>query len=183
LDRAILSYASEHGDTNGKTVPKEIFVHGSVRFNDDEWSGFLEAAEPYGTKVIGIRIRRTFGDLKMFTRGKGAVMRGTALIVSDKKAYLFTSGFVPRLNTYPGWNVPNPLDVEICNGDGDIKTVLADIMRLSKLNYNSCKFADGLPITLKFANQIGDILTTPPPESQSGESAVDYKPLPFWHYI
>ena len=29
-------------------------------------------------------------------------MRGTALIHSEKKAFLFTAGFVPRLNTYPG---------------------------------------------------------------------------------
>lgn len=70
-------------------------------------------------------------------------MRCAALVHSSKKAFLFTAGFVPRLNTYPGWNVPNPLDIEICNGEAEIKTVLEDILRLSKLNYNSCKFADG----------------------------------------
>jgi hypothetical protein len=99
---------------------------------------------------------------------------------------LFTVGFVPRLNTYPGWNVPNPLDVEICNGEANIKTVLQDILRLSKLNYNSCKFADGYPITLKFAGKLGDILTTLPPEeekSSESEDVEDYTPLPFWHYI
>lgn len=179
LDRALLSYAEEHDNK----APREIYVHGSVRFNDDEWAGFLEAAEPYGTKVVGVRIRRVFGGLKLMTRGTGAVMRGSALIISEKKAFLFASGFTPRLNTYPGWNIPNPLDVEICNGDGDIETVLNDILRLSKLNYNSCKFADSFPITLKFAGRIGDILTTIPPESYSSHSAEDYKPLPFWHYI
>lgn len=179
LDRALLSYAEAH-DNN---APKEIYVHGSVRFNEDEWVGFLEAAEPYGTKVIGVRIRRVFGGLKLMTRGSSPVMRGQALIASDKKAFLFASGFTPRLNTYPGWNTPNPLDVEICNGDADIEMVLNDILRLSKLNYNSCKFSDGFPITLKFAGRIGDILTTNPPETQFGQSAEDYKPLPFWHYI
>ena len=83
-------------------------------------------------------------------------------------------------------NVPNPLDIEICKGNADIKTVLLDILRLSKLNYNSCKFADGYPITLKFAGSIGDILTTLPPEaseeSDNGEMD-EYTPLPFWHYI
>lgn len=179
LDRALLSYADQHQNT----VPKEIFVHGSVAFNDEEWAGFEEAAQPYGTKVVGIRIRRTFGGLKLYTRGKGAVMRGTAVVTSDKKAFLFTTGFTSRLNTYPGWNAPNPLDIEICNGEADIETVLADIMRLSKLNYNSCKFGDGFPITLKFASKIGDILTTPPPDPSQGEGAEEYQPLPFWHYI
>ena len=100
-------------------------------------------------------------------------MRCAALIHSDEKAFLFSAGFVPRLNTYPGWNVPNPLDVEICNGEADIKTVLQDILRLSKLNYNSCKFADAYPITLKFAGKVGDILTTlPPEEDKSSEGEI-----------
>jgi hypothetical protein len=63
--------------------------------------------------------------------------------------------------------------------------VLEDVLRLSKLNYNSCKFADGSPITLKFAGAIGDILTTLPPDINDGddEEVEQYKPLPFWHYI
>lgn len=179
LDRALLSYAEQHLNS----VPREMFVHGSVAFNEEEWAGFEEAAQPFGTKVTGIRIRRGSGDFKLFTRGAGAVMRGTALVLSDRKALLFTSGFTPRLNTYPGWNVPNPLEIDICNGQADIETVLNDIMKLSKLNYNSCKFSDGYPITLKFASMIGDILTTSPPDSKRAEGSEDYTPLPFWHYI
>ena len=180
LDRALLSYADEHGNS----APKEIFVHGSVRFNEDEWAGFQEAAQPYGTKVVGVRIRKVSGGLKLMTRGSGAVMRGTALVLSENKAFLFTSGYTPRLNTYPGWNTPNPLDIEICNGEADIEVVLNDIMKLSKLNYNSCKFSDGFPITLKFAGMIGDILTTSPPDPKFRQGFEDeYKPLPFWHYI
>lgn len=182
LAKAIQSYADEHD----KRVPQETFVHGSVRFSDDEWAGFEDAAKQANTKVVGVRIRRLSGGLKLFTRLKGAVMRGAALSVSHRKAFLFTSGFVPRLNTYPGWNVPNPLDIEICNGEADLKTVLQDILRLSKLNYNSCKFADGYPITLKFAGSIGDILTTLPPDEDNkddSEEVDEYTPLPFWHYI
>jgi hypothetical protein len=183
LAAAIKSYAEDH---DGKP-PKEIFIHGSARFDNNEWAGFLEAAKETETKVTGIRIRRIYGGLRLFTRGTGAVMRGTALIHSDKKAFLFTSGFIPRLNTYPGWNVPNPLDIEICNGEADIRSVLDDILRLSKLNYNSCKFADGYPITLKFASNVGDILTTLPPgegdSKEDGKEEDDYTPLPFWHYI
>lgn len=183
LTKAIKSYADEHDNQ----PPKEIFIHGSVRFSEQEWAGFEDAAKKTGIKVVGVRIRRVSGGLKLFTRSTGAVMRCAALLVSDCKAFLFTSGFVPRLNTYPGWNVPNPLDIEICNGNADINTVLQDILRLSKLNYNSCKFADGYPITLKFAGSIGDILTTLPPEDpdkpENEDDIDEYTPLPFWHYI
>lgn len=178
LEIAISSYANEH---NGNP-PEEMFVHGSVRFNEKEWEGFSAAAAEFGTQVIGVRIRRLYNGIKLFRRESKPVLRGTALRVSDRKAWLWTTGFTPRLNTYPGWNVPNPLDVEICNGQADIETVLKDIMRLTKLNYNNCSFGDGLPITLKFASKIGDILTTLPTESMQDEEE-SRKPLPFWHYI
>lgn len=65
----------------------------------------------------------------------------------------------------------------------DIETVLRDIMRLTKLNYNNCVFADGLPITLKFASKVGDILTSLPFEDGGSGEDENLTPLPFWHYI
>jgi hypothetical protein len=176
LERAIKSYAEEHD----RRPPAEVFIHGSVRFNDPEWAGFSEAAAKHGTRVTGVRIQRVYNGVKLFRRGTKPVPRGTAWKISERKGYLWTSGFTPRLNTYPGWNVPNPLDIEICNGDADIDTVLRDVLRLTKLNYNNCAFADGLPITLKFASKVGDILTSMPLKPDQPE---DEKPLPFWHYI
>ncbi|HKZ41284.1 MAG TPA: hypothetical protein VJ044_10010, partial [Candidatus Hodarchaeales archaeon] len=69
-----------------------------------------------------------------------------------------------------------PLRVEICQGEKDLMTVLRDILALTKLNYNSCRFSDGEPITLRFANKIGEILTAGPIEK-------DKAPLPFKFYI
>ena len=34
-----------------------------------------------------------------------------------------------------------------------METVLADILALTKLNYNACVFADGVPIALRFAKE------------------------------
>jgi hypothetical protein len=82
---------------------------------------------------------------------------------------------VPRLRTYPGLEVPNPLYINISRGEADIQTVLADVLALTKLNYNACIYADGLPVTLKFANAVGEILTAGPMK--------DTPPLPFKHYI
>ena len=76
---------------------------------------------------------------------------------------------------YPSFATPNPLSVEITRGEQDIKTVCKDILALTKLNYNSCIFADGLPVTLRFADSIGEILTA----GKDIESNV----LPFKHYV
>ena len=67
-------------------------------------------------------------------------------------------------------------------GEADIEAVLNDIMRLTKLNYNNCTVANSLPIILKFASKVGDILTTSPSEAGQDEVS-DQKPLPFGHGI
>jgi hypothetical protein len=180
LEKVIRSYADEHDEQ----LPRDIFIHGRVRFNETEWVAFSDVAKKYGMQITGVRINKVSNGIKLFRCGDKPVLRGTALKISQTKAYLWATGFTPRLNTYPGWNVPNPLDVEICNSDGGakIETILQDIMRLTKLNYNNCSFADGLPITLKFASKVGDILTTMPQEREEDRDE-DEKPLPFWHYI
>jgi hypothetical protein len=40
-----------------------------------------------------------------------------------------------------------------------MKTILDYIMGLTKINYNSCNFNNGLPVTARFANMVGDVLT------------------------
>jgi hypothetical protein len=30
---------------------------------------------------------------------------------------------------------------------------------LTKINYNACNYNDGLPVTIRFANKVGDVLT------------------------
>ena len=153
--------------------PRELFLHGRVKFEMDEWEGF-KAAVGNRTNLVGVRIRKE-GALKLFTKGNHAVLRGLANLRDEWGAYLWTKGFIPRLQTYPGRGVPNPLLVEISRGKADIKTVLQDIMVLTKLNYNTCVFADGEPVTLKFADAVGEILTAGPLEN--------IPPLPFRHYI
>jgi hypothetical protein len=90
-------------------------------------------------------------------------------------SYLWTRGYIPRLRTYPGREVPNPLTVEIRRGSADIEQVMRDVMSLTKLNFNGAEFCDGLPVTLRFADLVGEILTAGP--------ITPHAPLPFKFYI
>ena len=159
-------------DVHGRP-PTELFIHGKTRFNDDEWEGFRSVV-PNETNLVGVRIRST-NDLKLYRPGKTPVLRGTAYLRTERTGYLWTKGFVPRLNTYPGWEVPNPLLVEINKGKADLLRVMTDVMGLTKINFNACQFADGQPVTLKFADAVGEILTAAP--------VPNLPPLPFRHYI
>ena len=84
-------------------------------------------------------------------------------------------GNVQKIQTTLSMEVPNPIFIEINKGTSDIKQVLKDILALTKLNYNACIYADGLPVTLRFADKIGEILT----------ASIDIKaaPLAFKYYI
>ena len=165
---------SEYKRLHGNEEPKELFIHGRSRFNEEEWAGF-QSAVPSATNLVGVQIRDAKSELKLFRPGAFPVIRGTALKVSDRAAYLWTSGYVPRLNTYLGPETPNPVFVNIQKGDCYQDTVLADVMRLTKLNYNTCLFNDRLPVTIKFANAVGEILVSAP---QTEEPK-----LPFKFYI
>lgn len=166
---AVESYKKEKG-----TPPAELFIHGKIRFDNEEWKGFQEAVDS-SSNLVGVRIRED-KDLKLYTKGSHPVLRGCAYIRDERTAYLWTKGFVPRLQTYPGREVPNPLLIDICRGDTNIEIVLNDILGLTKLNYNACVFADGVPVTLKFADAVGEILTAGPTDEE-------LPPLPFCYYI
>jgi hypothetical protein len=142
-------------------APSELFIHGQTSFNNEEWSAF-EAAVPPETNVVGVRIRTTGGETKLFRDGDYPVLRGTALLLDDRNAYLWTNGYVPQLDTYIGPETPNPLFITALRSKHampPLKTILSDIMGLTKINYNSCNYNDGLPVTVRFANMVGEVLT------------------------
>jgi len=170
VDLAIRTYKKT---SVANSEPAELFIHGKISLDEEEWAGMSDAAGT-STNVVGVKIRKATG-LKLYTKGIYPVLRGVAYVDRPLSANLWTVGFTPRLQTYLGKESPNPLAVEVCRGKADLKTVLSDIMALTKLNYNACIFADGQPVTLRFADAVGEILTAGP--------LLDKSPLPFKYYI
>ena len=159
--------------TMGKN-PKSFFIHGKTYFNDEEWEGFRSAVDDK-INIVGVRIKPpSGGKLKLFTQHNYPVLRGTALALTRFKGYLWTSGFISRIQTYEGPETPNPLEIHIQRGDADLKQVMQDVMALTKVNFNTCKLGDGLPVTLRFADAVGEILTAAPEENNP--------PMPFKYY-
>jgi hypothetical protein len=171
MSQVVDTYRKDHGGP-----PNEVFIHGRQRFSAEEWDGFC-AGLPAETKhLVGVRIRTT-QDLRLFRPEQDVpVLRGTAVLASDRVGYLWTTGYIPRLRTYPGFETPKPLLIDIHRGQGDLRTVMQDVLGLTKLNYNCCDYSSGLPVTLKFADRVGEILMASP----KGRTA---PPLPFRFYI
>jgi hypothetical protein len=125
-------------------------------------------------------LKTTNGETKLFRNGDYPVIRGTALLLDERSAYLWTSGYVPRLDTYIGPETPNPLHITVLKSTGalpDIQTVLADIMGLTKINYNACNYNDGLPVTIRFAEKVGEVLVMG--SAQNAEK----QPLKFYNKV
>ena len=153
--------------------PKEMFIHAKTHFDDEEWGGFSEASQNK-SKLVGVIIRDNMA-LKLYRDFSYCIPRGAVLKISGSKAFLWSKGFIPRLQTQLGLETPNPLEIEITRGEPDIMTVCRDILALTKLNYNACIYGDGLPVTLRFADSIGEVLTA----GRNIETGV----LPFKHYV
>ena len=175
LTIAIDSYRQKH-----KQYPKELFIHGKTAFSDDEWQGFQDAiAASSSTNIVGITIKggNTFRLLKDNNDSKSqyGIMRGLCLYVNEKSGYLWTKGFIPKTETANHLEVACPLYIEINRGNSDIHVVMKDILALTKLNYNACIYGDGIPVTLRFSDRIGNILTAIP--------EVNWAAKPFKYYI
>ena len=131
------------------------------------WCG-SHAAAPSSTKVLGVRIRLA-EDLRIYRPCKHAVPT-QAYVRAEPTASLWANGFTPRLQIYPGWKAPNGLLVDVWRGHPSINTVSEDLLALTKLNYNASIYGDDQPVTLSFADVVGEILTAGP---------VSGAPLPF----
>ncbi len=156
IAQVLETYESKHGGP-----PRELFIHGRTTFNDEEWEAFSSAVTK-ATTLVGVRIKNTYGETKLFRNGDYPVLRGTAIVLDPQNAYLWTTGYVPQIDTYIGPETPNPLFVSVLRSTKElppIAEVLGDIMGLTKINYNACNFNDGLPVTVRFADKVGDVLS------------------------
>jgi hypothetical protein len=159
--KSLLSGVLEtYNQLEGKPLT-EIFLHYRSNINEEEFEGYRAACPP-GTKIVGVRVRSEDDGVKLFRPGTRPVLRGTFWQVNERTGFLWGSGFKPALRTYDGWEVPTPLRIDVQYGDADVEQVAADILGLTKLNYNSCKLGDSEPVTVKFSDAVGEILVANP---------------------
>lgn len=152
---------------NQNIAPNRVVVHKTTDF----WtsSQHTDYAEVEGIKD---GIRKVLGDdvtidlvtvksagIKLLRRnGDYPVMRGTLLPLDQQTGILYTTGYIPYYETFPGQHIPHPIEVSIFEGESTLRRVCEEILALTKLNFNNCNFFDSLPITLRFAQKVGEII-------------------------
>jgi hypothetical protein len=149
-DRALNEFHLARG-----MYPSRIVVHKTSRFSPEEEQGFQSAFRNANMAFDLVSVTKS--PIKITRWGQYPVPRGTMLVASDLRAHLYTKGFVPELQTYPGSHVPRPFEVHKARGDSSIKTTCAEIIALTKLNWNTADFCCGVPITIGFARNVGEV--------------------------
>lgn len=140
----------------------EVFLHARSDISSEEFAGYA-AGCPEGVKLVGVRVRLASKTTpRLYRLGEMPVIRGTLWKRSERSGYLFASGFKERLGTYDGWETPVPLQIDIQHGEADLDSVAADILGLTKLNYNTCSLGDAKPVTIEYSDAVGEILVSNP---------------------
>jgi hypothetical protein len=149
-NKALSEYVAARG-----RYPERLVIHKTSRYAALEIEGFDDALR--SLKIAYDLVSLTKAPLRLIRWGQYPVPRGTVYSFSDNDAYLYTKGFVPDLQTYPGSHIPSPFWVQKARGDSSIKTICSEILMLTKLNWNTADFCCGVPITLSFARNVGEV--------------------------
>lgn len=156
--RLLSGVLSTYQSLHGKKLT-EVFLHCRSSVNEEEFAGYQTAC-PEGVKLVAVRVAPERTGLRLYRAGTRPVLRGTFWQVSPKRGFLWGSGFKPRLRTYDGSEVPQPLCIDVQHGTADVAQVARDIFALTKLNYNCCKLGENQPVTIHFSSAVGEILVS-----------------------
>jgi hypothetical protein len=163
---SLLKHALEIYQRNKGRQPGRIVVHKTSRFDSNEVAGFKKAVQgACKLDLIAFGTR----NIKLVRWGQHPPIRGTMVRLPDQSVLLYTFGYIPYLNVYPGPRVPSPLEILEHHGSTSIDTICGEIMALTKLNWNNAKFCTKSPITIGFARLVAEIIRQVPEDTKLAE--------------
>ncbi len=165
--KELIQYILEEYKKVNHHTPARVVIHKTTDFWD--WSDSKEHNELGGLRdgiieMLGEDVKMDFvtiksSAVKIFRNfGIYPVPRGTCMKIDDRECILYTTGYIPYFELYPGRHVPHPLHIKIFDSDSHLDKICNEIMALTKMNFNNCSYFDSLPITVRFSKKVGEIL-------------------------
>lgn len=152
LKEAIQNYRKANDDR----LPDRVVVHKSSGYDQGELDGFNKAAEDLEVSFTDL-IALNRSDMRLFRQGAYPPLRGTHIILDETNSLLYTRGSVPFYRKYPGPYVPRALHLRFFQTERSQSELAAEILALTKLNWNKTQFDSLYPITLEGSRRIGEI--------------------------
>ena len=153
--RILLGKVVDQYEARAGLLPSRIVIHKTTTYHEQEEAGFREATHGRVPALDLVWLRST--SFRLVRKGLQEPWRGTLCAVGSEN-YLFTSGFVPWWNEYPGPHIPAPIQLGSA-GETDIRQRAREVLALSKMNWNNTEGISRYPITLSFAKRVGQLMT------------------------
>jgi hypothetical protein len=169
IARSLGLYQRRHGGRN----PIRVVVHKTTEFRRDEVVGCLDALKGCGTVDLvqvqqdtpwrGILVNAPEPSAVKGVIAPYPLIRGTYLPIGGRETLLWTQGDAPQAvggrHFYKeGKGIPAPLLLKRCAGHGGWDPTCADVLGLTKMNWNSDSLYDRLPVTLAFAQTLARVV-------------------------
>jgi hypothetical protein len=166
-------------------LPERVVLHKRTPFLKDEREGLIEGLSGVAEiDMIEIQIDNALRFVASVPKSDGSidednypVRRGTVMRLDDFTALVWVHGATtalhPRFKYFQGKRrIPAPLTIRRYAGKTDLATLAAEILGLSKMNWNSFDLYTRFPATLQSSNEIariGSLL------QRFGASSYDYR--------
>src|SRR5581483_4832355 len=126
-------------------------------FDDEESDGFIKAVKEREIDLYDM-VYVSRSNIKLYRAGQYPPLRGTCLQIEEDTALLYTRGGVDFFQTYPGMYVPRALEVCAEDTDRSLRDLTAEVLSLTKMNWNNTEFDNSQPITIQASKRVGRIL-------------------------
>jgi hypothetical protein len=163
MSRSLALYQDRHAGRS----PRELVVHKQTPFQQQELAGCVDAwgatsnlscvnisRPPW--RAVSLDTPRAGGDNR--ANPSYALARGTAFQLDKRSVLLWVGGNAPsgtisgQDNYFQGGKgIPRPLLLTRDAGSGPLHHVAAQVLALSKMDWNNDSLYDGMPCTLRYA--------------------------------
>ena len=165
--KLIADVVKEYKVYNKNLPPTRIVIHKTTDFWDSKINE--NYAEVEGLKdgihdILGKNVEIDLvsiksADIKLLRKqGNYPVIRGTLLHIDQATGILYTTGYIPYYETFPSGHIPHPLEINIYEAESTLTKISQEVMALTKMNFNNCNYYNSLPITIQFAQKVGEII-------------------------
>jgi hypothetical protein len=151
-------------------LPKRVVIHKNTPFSKDEREGLIDGLDGVpNIDLIEIQIDSALRYVSSIAKAGGEfdedrfpVRRGTVIKIDSDTALMWVHGVAsalnPRMKYYQGKRrIPAPLVLRRHAGQLDLNVLAADILGLSKMNWNTFDLYTKLPVTIQSSSQIARI--------------------------
>lgn len=168
----LINDALELFQRHNRTIPRRVVVHKSSHFVGSEIRGIRDALANVETfDLVTINPR---ADVQFVRHGVQPAIRGMLVELDRYRFTLQTAGYVPYLNVYPGVRIPRALEVTHHAGDAGPQRLAREILKLTKLNWNSARFGNSMPSTMMYARFVKAVLAQTPEGEKVSEDYSRY---------